>query len=66
MIPVVRRFPDGGRADTHRKPDAGGVKRTNVRTKARSFFSLTGNLNRGDQRLLWNAIINWRAIVTSR
>jgi len=22
-------------------------------------------MNRGDQRMLWNAIINWRAIVAS-
>ena len=31
-----------------------------------NFNPLHRDLNRGDQRLLWNAIINWRAIVTSR
>ena len=30
-----------------------------------NFNPLHRDLNRGDQRMLWNAIINWRAIVTS-
>jgi hypothetical protein len=30
-----------------------------------NFNPLHRDLNRGDQRLLWNAIINWRAIVTA-
>jgi Zinc carboxypeptidase len=30
-----------------------------------NFNPLHRDLNRGDQRLLWNAIINWRAIVKS-
>jgi hypothetical protein len=28
-----------------------------------NFNPLHRDLNRGDQRMLWNAIINWRAIV---
>ena len=28
-----------------------------------NFNPLHRDLNRGDQRLLWNAIINWRAIL---
>ncbi|HTX24079.1 MAG TPA: M14 family zinc carboxypeptidase [Steroidobacteraceae bacterium] len=31
-----------------------------------NFNPLHRDLNRGDQRMLWNAIINWRAIVTAR
>ena len=30
-----------------------------------NFNPLHRDLNRGDQRLLWNAIINWRAILTA-
>ena len=30
-----------------------------------NFNPLHRDLNRGDQRMLWNAIINWRAILTS-
>jgi hypothetical protein len=30
-----------------------------------TFNSLHRDLNRGDQRLLWNAIINWRAILSA-
>ena len=29
-----------------------------------NFNPLHRDLNRGDQRMLWNAIINWRAILT--
>ena len=28
-----------------------------------NFNPLHRDLNRGDQRMLWNAIINWRAIL---
>lgn len=31
-----------------------------------NFNPLHRDLNRGDQRLLWNTIINWRAIVSAR
>jgi hypothetical protein len=31
-----------------------------------NFNPLHRDLNRGDQRMLWNAIINWRAIVAGR
>jgi hypothetical protein len=31
-----------------------------------NFNPLHRDLNRGDQRLLWNAVINWRAIVAPR
>ncbi len=31
-----------------------------------NFNPLYRDLNRGDQRMLWNAIINWRAIVADR
>jgi hypothetical protein len=31
-----------------------------------NFNPLHRDLNRGDQRLLWNAIINWRAILAAR
>ncbi|MBV9344963.1 MAG: hypothetical protein JOZ03_08240 [Gammaproteobacteria bacterium] len=31
-----------------------------------NFNPLHRDLNRGDQRLLWNALINWRAIVSAR
>ena len=31
-----------------------------------NFNPLHRDLNRGDQRLLWNAVINWQAIVTAR
>jgi hypothetical protein len=31
-----------------------------------NFNPLHRDLNRGDQRMLWNAIINWRAIVEAR
>jgi len=30
-----------------------------------NFNPLHRDLNRGDQRLLWNAIINWRAILVA-
>ena len=30
-----------------------------------NFNPLHRDLNRGDQRLLWNAIINWRAILAA-
>jgi hypothetical protein len=30
-----------------------------------NFNPLHRDLNRGDQRLLWNAIINWRAILSA-
>jgi hypothetical protein len=33
---------------------------------AYNFNPLYRDLNRGDQRLLWNAIINWQAIVAAR
>ncbi len=29
-----------------------------------NFNPLHRDLNRGDQRLLWNAIINWQAILS--
>jgi hypothetical protein len=29
-----------------------------------NFNPLHRDLNRGDQRLLWNAILNWEAILT--
>jgi hypothetical protein len=29
-----------------------------------NFNPMHRDLNRGDQRLLWNAILNWQAIVT--
>jgi len=31
-----------------------------------NFNPLHRDLNRGDQRMLWNAIINWRAILAER
>jgi hypothetical protein len=31
-----------------------------------NFNPLHRDLNRGDQRMLWNAILNWQAIVTAR
>ena len=31
-----------------------------------NFNPLHRDLNRGDQRLLWNAILNWEAILTRR
>jgi hypothetical protein len=31
-----------------------------------NFNPLHRDLNRGDQRMLWNAIINWRAILTAK
>jgi len=31
-----------------------------------NFNPLHRDLNRGDQRMLWNAIINWRAILAQR
>jgi hypothetical protein len=31
-----------------------------------NFNPLYRDLNRGDQRLLWNAIINWRAILAAK
>ena len=30
-----------------------------------NFNPMHRDLNRGDQRLLWNAIINWQAIVSA-
>jgi hypothetical protein len=33
---------------------------------AYNFNPLYRDLNRGDQRLLWNAVINWQAIVSAR
>jgi hypothetical protein len=31
-----------------------------------NFNPMHRDLNRGDQRLLWNAILNWQAIVAGR
>jgi len=31
-----------------------------------NFNPLHRDFNRGDQRMLWNAIINWRAILADR
>lgn len=31
-----------------------------------NFNPIHRDLNRGDQRMLWNAIINWQAIVAGR
>jgi hypothetical protein len=31
-----------------------------------NFNPMHRDLNRGDQRLLWNALINWQAIVMGR
>src|SRR5207237_5315432 len=36
------------------------------RVIAFNFNPLHRDLNRGDQRMLWNAIINWRAILAER
>jgi hypothetical protein len=36
------------------------------RVVAFDFNPMHRDLNRGDQRLLWNAIINWKAIVSGR
>jgi hypothetical protein len=36
------------------------------RVVAFNFNPLHRDLNRGDQRLLWNAILNWEAILTRR
>ena len=31
-----------------------------------NFNPIHRDMNRGDQRLLWNAILNWQAIVSAR
>jgi hypothetical protein len=31
-----------------------------------NFNPMHRDMNRGDQRLLWNAILNWQAIVTTK
>jgi hypothetical protein len=36
------------------------------RVVAFNFNPLHRDLNRGDQRLLWNAILNWEAILARR
>jgi hypothetical protein len=36
------------------------------RVVAFNFNPLHRDINRGDQRLLWNAILNWQAIVSRR
>jgi hypothetical protein len=36
------------------------------RVIAFNFNPLRRDMNRGDQRLLWNAILNWQAVVSRR
>jgi hypothetical protein len=31
-----------------------------------NFNPMHRDLNRGDQRLLWNALLNWQAIIANR
>jgi len=35
------------------------------RVRNLTFNPMHRDLNRGDQRLLWNALLNWRAILQS-
>ncbi len=54
----ARRTSSAGRRSSTCRAGAGHVVAFN-------FNPLHRDLNRGDQRMLWNAIINWRAIVAA-
>ena len=52
-----------GEADSHRAARHDGLPVGKGHIVAFNFNPLHRDLNRGDQRLVWNAILNWKAIL---
>jgi len=64
--PLVVSGQAWGGKQPHRPPAILDLRSGLGHVIAFNFNPLHRDLNRGDQRMLWNAIINWRAILAER